>query len=161
MILSLPPANEVCEGNVFTGVCLSTGGGHAWLGCAWSGGMHDRGACMAGGTHDRGRAWQERQPLQRAVRPLLECILILIDRYKACHGTYCFVSISSFLLFYKFSSWINISLFLAKIFVCYGLRRLGMLHYCNMDYVSVIVICDIGAIPSNDAYQQYMSTGQV
>ena len=25
MIL-LPPANEVCEGNVFTGVCLSTGG---------------------------------------------------------------------------------------------------------------------------------------
>ena len=30
-----------------------------------------------------------------------------------------------------------------------------------MDYVSVIVICDIGAIPSNDAYQQYVSTGQV
>ena len=27
----LPPANEVCEGYVFTGVCLSTGGGHAWL----------------------------------------------------------------------------------------------------------------------------------
>ena len=23
---SLPPANEVCEGNVFTGVCLSAGG---------------------------------------------------------------------------------------------------------------------------------------
>ena len=42
----LPPANEVCEGYVFTGVCLSTGGGacvvagrgHAWLlvgGHAW------------------------------------------------------------------------------------------------------------------------------
>ena len=26
-----PPADEVCEGYVFTGVCLSTeGGGHAW-----------------------------------------------------------------------------------------------------------------------------------
>ena len=54
--LYLPPANEVCEGYVFTGVCLSMGGGmhgcsqggHAWLlwgwgwghvwllrGCAW------------------------------------------------------------------------------------------------------------------------------
>ena len=32
----LPPANEVCEGYVFTGVCLSTLGGHAWF---YSGGM--------------------------------------------------------------------------------------------------------------------------
>ena len=33
----LPPAYEVCEGYVFTGVCLSTMGGHVWLlgGCAW------------------------------------------------------------------------------------------------------------------------------
>ena len=34
----LPPANEVCEGYVFTGVCLSTWGGHAWFylgGHAW------------------------------------------------------------------------------------------------------------------------------
>ena len=31
----LPPANEVCEGYVFTSVCLSTGGG----------------ACMAMGEH--------------------------------------------------------------------------------------------------------------
>ena len=41
----LPPANEVCEGYVFTGVCLSTLGGirgfirgHVWFysgGCAW------------------------------------------------------------------------------------------------------------------------------
>ena len=51
--LSLPPANEVCEGYVFTRVCLSTGG------CVWQGGMHggggmhDRGACVAGGC-----AWQ-------------------------------------------------------------------------------------------------------
>ena len=76
----LPPANEVCEGYVFTGVCLSTGeasvagGGRAWqrghlwqgVGCTWQGGMHDRGyvlqgACMAGetaaavgGTHPTG-----------------------------------------------------------------------------------------------------------
>ena len=27
VLLSLPPANEVCEGYVFTGVCLFTGGG--------------------------------------------------------------------------------------------------------------------------------------
>ena len=56
----LPPANEVCEGYVFTVVCLSTGGvcmvtrrgacvvaqgGHAWL--LW-GGVHgcSRGACV-------------------------------------------------------------------------------------------------------------------
>ena len=63
----LPPANEVCEGYVFTGVCLSTGGGgdvrasrgvrtsqggvvagrHVWLGvCVVVGGMHGcRGVC--------------------------------------------------------------------------------------------------------------------
>ena len=44
--LFLPPANEVCEGYVFTGVCHSvhgggmrgcSGGGHAWL--LWGGGM--------------------------------------------------------------------------------------------------------------------------
>ena len=40
--LLLPPANEVCEGYVFTGVCLSTGGGgRAWWqgGHAWYHGM--------------------------------------------------------------------------------------------------------------------------
>ena len=36
------------------------GGVHAWWGCAWQG----------------GRAWQERRPLQRTVRILLECILV-------------------------------------------------------------------------------------
>ena len=40
--LLLPSANEVCEGYVFTGVCLSTGG-HAWRGVC------GRGVCMAGG----------------------------------------------------------------------------------------------------------------
>ena len=53
-ILSLPPANEVCEGYVFTGVCLSTKGGacvvarggHAWL-------LQGGGACVVarGGMH--------------------------------------------------------------------------------------------------------------
>ena len=50
-IILLPPANEVCEGYVFTGVCLSMGGGpmcgcsqggHAWL---LRGGMRG-GACV-------------------------------------------------------------------------------------------------------------------
>ena len=57
----LLPANEVCKGYVFTGVCLSTGG-HVWLlpggggmcGCSW-GGMCGfiRGACVVlfGGMH--------------------------------------------------------------------------------------------------------------
>ena len=61
----LPPANEVCEGYVFTGICLSTGGGgvrgrveggsalqggwHAW----WRS-VHGRGLCMAGSVCSRG-----------------------------------------------------------------------------------------------------------
>ena len=71
--LLLPPANEVCEGYVFTGVCLSTGGvhgrgrgmhgrGHACWGMH-VGGMHGRGsgmvgACMVGGMCGEGSAWQ-------------------------------------------------------------------------------------------------------
>ena len=61
-MLYLAPENEVCEGYVFIGVCLSTGGGmhgrgHVWQGwgCAWQGGVHDTGAhawrggaCVAG-----------------------------------------------------------------------------------------------------------------
>ena len=57
----LPPANEVCEGYVFTSICHSVhrGGG----GRAWHGGMHCRGHALqgdlcagdmvteAGGTH--------------------------------------------------------------------------------------------------------------
>ena len=79
------PANEVCEGYVFTGVCLSTGGGvnagghvwqgacvvgvcvaggHAWQGVCmagrhvWQEGMCGRGACMAGACMAGGHAWQ-------------------------------------------------------------------------------------------------------
>ena len=42
----LPPANEVCEGYVFTGVCLSTPGGACMV--LFVGGMHGfiRGACV-------------------------------------------------------------------------------------------------------------------
>ena len=81
----LAPANEVCEGYVFTGVCLSTGGeciaergvrgrGCAWQGVYMAGGVHGRGctwqggvvaggcawwgACMTGGMCGRGHAWQ-------------------------------------------------------------------------------------------------------
>ena len=71
--LLLPPANEVCEGYVFTRVCHSVyrGSMHGWQcvcggGHAWQGGMHGRGhawqggswqgaciagLCMAGGMH--------------------------------------------------------------------------------------------------------------
>ena len=41
----LPPANKVCEGYVFTGVCLSTGG----TCMAGEGGLHGWGVYMAGG----------------------------------------------------------------------------------------------------------------
>ena len=51
----LPPANKVCEGYVFTGVCLSMGGMHGG-GHVWPGGMHGRGMCMAGGHVWQGRA---------------------------------------------------------------------------------------------------------
>ena len=36
------------------------------------GGVHGGGMCDAGGR----RAWQEKRPLQRAVRILLQCILV-------------------------------------------------------------------------------------
>ena len=71
----LPPANEVCEGYVFTGVCLSTGGGVACVvggvsgrgacvagegACMHGRGAckHGRGACVAGGCAWQGHAWQ-------------------------------------------------------------------------------------------------------
>ena len=76
LLILLPPANEVCEGYVFTpvSVILFTGGdcivggacmagGHVWWevgggggrvcmagGHVWQGGMHGRGACMAEGV---------------------------------------------------------------------------------------------------------------
>ena len=48
------------------GVCVVKGGG-----------MHgEGGACMVKGSFMAGGAWQERRPLQRTVRILLECILV-------------------------------------------------------------------------------------
>ena len=107
MVLGLlPPAKEVCEGYVFTGVCLSTGGracmaggrtwqgfvrgrvcvwwGHPWWGVcdeghAWQGACMAGRACMPGGMHGGGRVWQTPRDTvnERAVRILLECILVL------------------------------------------------------------------------------------
>ena len=72
------------------GVCVA--GGHGWqLGVHGKGGMHGRGACVAGGMHGRGMCSRghgskggvngkghacRRRSLKRAVRILLECILV-------------------------------------------------------------------------------------
>ena len=53
----LLPTNEVCEGYVITGVCLSTWGGMHGRGHAWWG-VCGGGTCMVGGMHGRGYAWQ-------------------------------------------------------------------------------------------------------
>ena len=62
------------------------GGGHAWQGCvhgrghAWSGGMHGMGACVTRGSSCMagGCVWQLLRDTvnERAVRNLLECILV-------------------------------------------------------------------------------------
>ena len=68
----LPPANEVCEGYVFTGVCLSTGGSRSL----------SRGVSIPGGESLSRGVWGgsvRKTPLygnERAVRILLECILV-------------------------------------------------------------------------------------
>ena len=76
-----------CEARVLD-MC-GWGGGHAWQGgmhwgawavAVWGGWQL---ACMAGGctwqggVHGGGPAWQEKWPLQRAIRILLECILVV------------------------------------------------------------------------------------
>ena len=55
-------------------------GGHAWTGQLHGRGACVVGVCMAGGVCFGGgcHAWQERWPLQRTVRILLECILVVI-----------------------------------------------------------------------------------
>ena len=60
------------------GVCMVEGvrgRGHAWQGAHGEGGVHGK----AGGRVAGGCTWQERRPLQRTVRILLECILVLMD----------------------------------------------------------------------------------
>ena len=88
LFLFLPPANEVCEGYVFTGVCLSTGGGclsHCMLGYTppgqtyptrqtppWADNPHP----VYAGIHPlRSACWDTVN--KRAVRIPLECILVL------------------------------------------------------------------------------------
>ena len=84
----LPPANEVCEGYVFTRVCHSvhTGvsrprprvevGGSGWGGVQ----AHTRGVRGGGGVsqHALRQTPPSRRLLLRAVRILLECILIIV-----------------------------------------------------------------------------------
>ena len=102
-MLLLPPANEVCEGYVFTGVCLSTGG------C-----LHH---CMLGYTPPRDQ--RQTPPRQtppgrhpphsacwdtvnkRAVRIPLECILVLDETKQSFSFHQCsmFSSISYLLHF--------------------------------------------------------------
>ena len=62
------------------GMC---GRGCAWRGHAWQGGMHDmghawQGACMVGGMRGRGACVAYTTVKERAVRILLECILVNI-----------------------------------------------------------------------------------
>ena len=58
--------------------CVVKGGMHGeGSACVVKEGVHGEGACMArGACVTRGRVWQERRPLQHAVRILLECILV-------------------------------------------------------------------------------------
>ena len=49
MNTSLPPANKVCEGYVFTGVCSQGGGVRGGGMHGRSGAVCGRGACVAGG----------------------------------------------------------------------------------------------------------------
>ena len=64
------------EGCAWQGECVV--GEHAWWGEAWCGACVEGGSCtardMCGGQELR--AWQQRWPLQRTVRIILECILV-------------------------------------------------------------------------------------
>ena len=64
--------------HAWQGACVAGrgwGGGHVWQ--DGGDGMLGEGVCMAGGMCGEGCAWHERQPLQRTVRILLECILVI------------------------------------------------------------------------------------
>ena len=101
-MISLPPANEVCEGYVFTGVCLS-------------GGVRGRGVCMAGG-HVRGggghvRGWGH----------VHACPPADTTRYGQCAGgTHptgmhsCLLELILFMGCIKNTTAINISTFIAQ-----------------------------------------------
>ena len=52
--------------------------GHVWQGSMHGRGCKWQGVCMAGDMYGGEHVWQERRPLQQAVRILLECILVLL-----------------------------------------------------------------------------------
>ena len=78
---------SVCPHGGAWGYALQGGERHAWQGvciagsvCLVGGGMHGRVVCIARGACVAvgGRAaWQERRPLQRVVRILRVCILVI------------------------------------------------------------------------------------
>ena len=97
-VIILTVRNEDCEGYVFTGVCLSTGGGGrvpawSWGGLpAWSwggllpGGGWSRGLVPGPGAPGPGGCLMQTPPeerwlLLRTVRILLECILVYNSIY--------------------------------------------------------------------------------
>ena len=121
----LPPANDVCEGYVFTGVCLSTtggacvvalgghawllrGGGHAWLlwGCAWfllrghawffPGGVHGF-FWGVGGMH--GFFWGGVHGFSRGVRDFFWGACVGYDEIRSMSGRY--TSYWNAFLFYR------------------------------------------------------------
>ena len=63
-----------CVAGGVAGVCMAEG-------CTWQGGVCGRGGAWQGGAWQEECAWQERRPLQLAVRILLECILVDNDLY--------------------------------------------------------------------------------
>ena len=91
------PGGHAWLGGMHGGGVHVYGGMHGWGGRAWQGacvlgacmaggGMHDRGVCMAGGMRGVGHVYHARPPAryyeirsvnERAVRILLECILVL------------------------------------------------------------------------------------
>ena len=85
----LLPSATVRQGNIFTGVCQSfcSGGGVVYISMHWAGGVshHALGrGCVSqhtlggGVSQDALRQTPPRRPLQRAVRILLECILVCL-----------------------------------------------------------------------------------
>ena len=62
------------QGACMAGACMVCFGGGGYMAGR---GMHRREECVVRGMHGRGEVWQERWLLQRPVRILLQCILVL------------------------------------------------------------------------------------
>ena len=77
----LPPATKLRQGYIFTGICDSVhrGGGMRGGGNAWLGGVHGcSGACVTCMPPHPGQILRLRHTVnERAVRILLECILVV------------------------------------------------------------------------------------